>query len=111
MGEIKQKKEGGIAVVELVLLLVIVAAIVGVGLYVARQKTNTESTLSTANSSNSSVPKAPQGTSASVEQLTEQDASSEAAADHSADTSVQQDAASANGAASNLGGAYNESNF
>lgn len=106
----KQDKSAGFAVVETLLVLVILAAIVGVGMYVVRQRNNANSTLSGNGIAPTSV-KAPAGTTASVSQLTQQDAQTEAGADSSADSSVQQNSTSANGAANNVGGAYNETNL
>lgn len=108
-GSSPQDKAAGFALVETVLVLIILAAIVGVGLYVARQKSNVNGTLN--NSGSSTAAKAQAGTTASINQLTQQDAQTEASVDNSADNGTQQASTSANGAVSNVGGAYNEANF
>lgn len=105
----QRDKSAGFALVETVLVLVILAAIVGVGLYVARQKSNVSSTLNS--SGGSSAVKAPAGTTAGINQLTQQDAQTEAGIDSSADGGTQQTSTSANGAVNNVGGAYNEANY
>lgn len=99
----------GFTLVETVLVLVILAAIVGVGVYVVRQKQNANSTLS--GTSSGLRTKAPAGTSASIDQLTGQAAQTEAGADSSADNQTQQNATSANTAVSNVGGAYDEASL
>ena len=109
MGVKSKGKQGGFALLELVLLLVIVAAIVGVGLYVVNQKSTSDNTLSGTGSGATAKPA--QGTTASVEQLTEQDANTEAGVDKSADGSTQQTATSADSSVNSLGGAYNEANY
>lgn len=106
LGENKQ----GFALVEGILLLVIVAAVIGVGVYVIHQKHKSEKTLAS-NSGTSAQTKAPAGSTASVDQLTQQDSQTEASVDSSADGTAQQDAMSANSAVSNLGGAYNEASY
>lgn len=105
----QEDKSAGFALIEMVLILVILTAIVGVGVYVMRQKQNANSTLS----SNGSAlrTKAQPGTAASIEQLTAQDAQTEAGVDSSADNQTQQDATSANTAVSNVGGAYDEASL
>ncbi|HEX4774307.1 MAG TPA: hypothetical protein VH234_02220, partial [Candidatus Saccharimonadales bacterium] len=65
--KIHKNKQGGFAMMELLLLLVIVAAIVGVGLYVVHQKSNSDNTLSSTTSNTTA--KSPSGTTASVQQL------------------------------------------
>lgn len=99
----------GFSMVEAVLVVVIVAAIAGVGLYVMKQKQQTNKTVSSNSAATHANP--PQGTSASVDQLTQQDAQTEAGVDHAADNQTGQDATSANSAVSNLGGAYNETSL
>jgi len=100
----------GFGVLETALIIVVIAAVVGVGYYVVRQKHTAEATLSS-NSNTAPQAKAPTGTTASVDQLTQQDAKTEASADNTTDASLQQDSTSANTAINSLGGAYNEANY
>jgi uncharacterized protein HemX len=106
----QKDKSAGFALVETVLIVVILAAIVGVGVYIMRQKQNTNSTLSST-SNGTLQAKSLTGTTANISQLTQQDAQTEASVDSSADSQTQQDATSANGAVNNVGGAYNETNL
>jgi uncharacterized protein HemX len=103
-----KNKQAGFAVVEALLLIVIVAAVVGVAAFVMHQKHRADQTLT---STNTSAGNAPTGTTASVDQLTQQDAKTEASIDNSADASYQQAATSPNGSLGNLGGAYNEASY
>lgn len=105
---VRLTKSGGFAAMEGLLVLVIVAAIVGVGYYVIHQKHSAQKTLS---NSNSAPANAPAGTTASVDQQATNSATQEAGLDNSADSAYQQDAGSANGAVSNVGGAYNEASY
>lgn len=102
-------KSAGFALVETVLIVVILAAIVGVGVYIMRQRQNANSTLTSGNGTLQT--KSLTGTTANIGQLTQQDAQTEASADSSADNQTQQDSTSANGAINNVGGAYNETNL
>jgi uncharacterized protein (UPF0333 family) len=101
-------KQGGFAALEAVLILVVVLAIAGVGYYVLHSKNTADKTLSSTSTTGGN---APQGTSASVDQITSQDAKTETSVDNNADSSTQQDATSSNAAVSSLGGAYNEANY
>lgn len=103
-------KSAGFAIMEGLLILVIVAAIAGVGAYVLHQKHNADATLSSASSTPAQTI-APAGTTASIDQLTQQDAQTEASVDNNSDSQTQQNASSANTSISNVGGAYNENNF
>jgi len=108
----------GFALVEAVLIVLVIAALVGIGAYVVQHRTSTLNSSSTGNTSasnngsgsNSSAVPA-NGTTASVDALTQADANSESGVDTKADTQAQQDAGSANTAVSNVGGAYNETTF
>ncbi|HUY85365.1 MAG TPA: hypothetical protein VMU97_02510 [Candidatus Dormibacteraeota bacterium] len=106
----RQDKSAGFAIVETLLVLIILAAIVGVGAYVVRQKHNANSTLGSTGGTATSV-KAPSGTTTGIDQLTQQDAQTEAGIDSAADSGAQQSATSANSAVNNVGGAYNETNL
>jgi hypothetical protein len=103
----------GFGIVEALLILVVVGAIAGIGVYVIRQKNRTDTLLSKTNTtgavSTAVTPSA--GTTASIDQLTEQETQTEVGADHAADVQVGLDATSANSAATNVGSAYNEANF
>ena len=98
----QQTGASGFTAVEAVLVIVVLAAVVGVGIFVVHRE-------HAANTTANTQAAAPAGTSASVDQLTQQDAQTEAAVDGQGDSQVQQDALSANSAVSNVGGAYNES--
>ena len=105
---LRTHKAAGFSAVEALLLLVIVGAIAGIGVYVVRQKDNANNTLSSGSVTQN---KAPAGTTGSIDQLTQQDAQTESGVDNSADATVQQNASSANGTVNNVGGAYNEASF
>ncbi len=102
-----KNKTDGFALVEVVLLVVAVTAIAGVGVYVLHHRHGAKATLS--NNAQTVAPAA--GTTASVDQLTQQDANTETGVDNAADASTQQNATSANAAISNVGGAYNEASY
>lgn len=105
----KRDKSAGFAIVETLLILIILAAIVGVGAYVVRQRNNANNTFGTGSAS--TAKKASDGTTARINQLTTQESQTESNIDSSADTGTQQASTSANGAASNVGGAYSETNL
>lgn len=114
MGTVHKNEGGaGFAVVEAVLVLVIVAGVIGAGAYVYsahhKKSTDTEASVTNTSSTTQAVPL--NGTTSSIDQLTQQDAQSEANVDKSADAQSQSAATSANAAASNVGGAYNENNL
>lgn len=113
MGTVNKSEGGaGFAVVEAVLVLVIVAGVIGAGAYVYsthHKKSTTDASLTSSSSTNQAVPL--NGTTSSINQLTQQDAQVEGNVDKSADAQSQATAASANTAASNVGGAYNENNL
>ena len=102
-------RAAGFAIVETLLILIIIAAIVGIGAYVLHQNKKASSTLSSTNNTTSNS--APAGTSAAIDQATQQDENAEKSADNTADKAAAADATSANPAVSNVGGAYNESNL
>jgi len=102
----------GFAAVKLLLIAIIIVIIGGVLTYVFVQRSSTNSlSNSDNNSSSSSNAVIPDGTTSSITTLTEQDAQIEASVDDASDSKIQQDAASANNAASNLEGAYDASSF
>jgi uncharacterized protein HemX len=122
LGEPKNKKEGtmaapkqadtsaGFTVIEGVLILGVVA-IIGVVGYVFYQNVTRPQANSNTATTTSSQASAPAGTSANVEQLTQQAAADEMNADSGADSEAQQTATSTDSTISNVGGAYNESSF
>jgi hypothetical protein len=100
----------GFAAVEGLLVVVMIAAIVGIGAYVVHQKNSTDKTLSsTSNSTPEAKPAA--GTANSIDQITQQDAQTETGIDNTADSGIQQDSTAANAATNSVGGAYNENNL
>jgi hypothetical protein len=105
-----KSKTEGFAALEGLLLLVIAVAIVGVGAFVIHQKHSAEKTLSSSVTTSGQAT-APTGTTANIDQLTQQDAQTETSADNTADAGFQQAATGANGAVNNVGGAYNEANY
>ncbi len=107
---IPQPKSNGFAIVELILVGVIIVAILGGIGYVAYQRLTTSQQVATP-AATTTTTAAPAGTTASVDQLTQQDAQAETSVDASADSQTEQNATSANGTVSNVGGAYNESNL
>lgn len=112
MGTItKQEGSNGFAVVEVILILVIVAGILGAGAYVYSKHHKANTTANTSNTatttaSSQSVPL--NGTANSVQQLMQQEVQSEASSDNSADAQNMQTVTNVNSAATNVGGAYNE---
>lgn len=108
MRGLSNRGQAGFTVVEAVLLLVLVAGVTGVGVYVAHQKHSANKTLT---SSTASVGSAPAGTTANVDQLTQQDANTESGVDNLADASYQQSVTGPNSSLSGMGGAYNEASY
>jgi cytoskeletal protein RodZ len=99
--------QGGFAMLELVVLVILVLALAGVGLYIAHKRHATTPMAATSNGQTTAAAKP--GTTSSVDQITTQAAASEQNSVDSYDTEYQQAATSDNSAMSNLGGAYNES--
>ncbi|HVS58756.1 MAG TPA: hypothetical protein VHD60_03385 [Candidatus Saccharimonadales bacterium] len=108
----KASYQAGFAFIEALLVLVVIGLLVGVGLYVAKQRQNVNSlsasTLGTSQDQKTKVTAKP-GTAANVTELVEQSAQDEASISSQNDNAETQAALSANTAASNLGGAYDES--
>lgn len=102
----KSIKERGFSAIETVLIVVIVALIGGLGYWVYHQrqtkKTTASQSVQTAKSS---------AASDQVDSLLQQDADDESNIDARHESSEQTTAQSADSAASNIGGAYNETNF
>jgi len=106
-----KNNQSGFSAVEAVLVVVIIAAIAGVGYYVMRQKQTANDNLSGATSTTKQAAVTPTGTTANIDQLTQQDSQTEFGVDNSVDNQMGQDAASANTTVNNVGGAYNEANL
>jgi uncharacterized protein (UPF0333 family) len=100
----------GFSAVEALLVIVIVAAVVGTGLYI-NHRHKSKVTSSTSSVAKAPTPSAQPGTTASITQLTQQDATTEQAVDKNYDSQTQQTATSANPAAANVGGAYDASSL
>lgn len=107
---LKLGKRAGFTAIELLLMIAVVAIIGGV-VYVYLVKTNTSTSSNTPPVSASQAVIVPAGTTSSITQLVEQDATAEMGVDKSADSQTQQNADSANSAASNIGGVYDANNF
>lgn len=108
MQQYKTFNSGGFAVLEGILVIVAVVGVIAVGGYVLRHRA---SVASSTVSSTTPAPVTPAGTSASIGALTQQDAQTEATTDTSSDSQAQQTSTSSDSAVSNVGGAYNESDF
>lgn len=91
----------GTALVEVAVAALVLAVLIAGGVYVMNHRAAAPST----NTATAVQP----GTTASIDQLTQSDAKSEQQIYSNASTQAQQDALSANTAASNVGGAYDES--
>jgi len=105
----KARRQQGFALVESLLIIVIIALIVGVGYWVVTQR-NKNNTTATSDSQTTTA-KAPEGTTASIDQLTQADSQAEAAIDSKYAANEQTNSTSTNAALKNLGGAYNESSY
>jgi cytoskeletal protein RodZ len=100
--------QAGMALFGLLAVLLVVVAVVGAGVYVMQQRTLTTTTAATTKQQSSTASSSPSG---AIDQLIQSEANSEATTSTSSDAQGQQDALSANGSVSNVGGAYNESNL
>jgi prepilin-type N-terminal cleavage/methylation domain-containing protein len=106
-----KNKDAGFSVIELLLVIVVIALLVGLG-YIFYQRKHKASTASTTTSVVKSQTVAPiTGTTSSVDALTKQDAGSESSIDQKHTDNEGTTAQSANQAAANVGGAYNESSL
>lgn len=111
---IQSKRMGalGFSAVEGVLVVLVIAVIAVAGFFVVNRKHQVNSAANADNAGTSHPAAVPlDGTTASVSELTQQEAQSETNADGSADTQAQQAATSANGAVDNVGGSYNENSL
>jgi flagellar basal body-associated protein FliL len=100
-----RSNSSGTALVEIAVTVLVLAVVIAGGVYVMNHRSVTPSSTNTS----TTTPAAQTGTTASIDQITQNDANTEQQADGSADAQTQQDALGANTAASNVGGAYNES--
>ena len=105
------QNQKGFSAVEVFLVLIVVAAVAGVGYWVVKQHNKTGTSTPATAVSTPVSPAASAGTASAIDQLISQDAQSEQAIDSKNDSTTQSDATSTNPALNNLGGAYNESNF
>jgi uncharacterized protein (DUF927 family) len=99
----------GMALVEAAVAVLVLAVIVAGSIYVINHRPADAST--TASTTTTNTTSSQPGTTASIDQLTQNDAQSEQQSATAGDAQTQQDALSANSAASNVGGAYDESTF
>jgi len=113
MVEPKPRPAAGFAAIETVLVLIIIGIIAGVGYWVVTQRNNTTASTTSTNTPVTVIGQvtAKAGTLSAIDQLTTLDSQSEANIDTKYDSVDQTSAQSANTAASNIGGAYNEANF
>lgn len=125
MSRIVQTKQGGFAVVEAVLVLVIVGLLAGTGYWVVsqRKKINNlnNSTVSDTTAATQSSTPAPAtvsqvdpklaGTSAGVIQTVTLGGQAESQADSKGVSSISSGVTSTDSAANNIGSSYNENNF
>lgn len=105
---IQNKSLAGFAAVEAVLIVVVVAAFIGVGGYVLKQNHNVSSTISSTPDISLSKSIAPSGSAASLDQSAQLDAQTETNVDNSADGQTQQNAVGTDSAIINVGGSYDE---
>lgn len=102
--KLNRDTSSGTALVEVAVAVLVLAVIVAAGVYVMNHRA-----ASNPDTSTNTTAAAQPGTTASIDQLTQSDAIREQQVYSSAAAQAQQDALSANTAASNVGGAYNES--
>jgi uncharacterized membrane protein len=103
MKQIKNK-QNGFAGAEIVLVIILIAVVAGVGVWVVKKHNTTKTANSTPVAANTAKPVASQA----IDNLLQGDAGAEEAIDKKNQTSEQNDAASANAAGKNIGGAYDE---
>lgn len=106
----KLRKDAGFAAIEGVLILVILAAVVGTGVYVLKQKNSANKSLSS-NTTTQNVDAAQTAASptASLDKLTQQESISEAGFDTAGDSQTEQATTTVTSADSNVGGSVDES--
>lgn len=99
----------GFAVVETILVLVILGIIGAVGYWVVTQRsTNEKPADSTSSASQASKPAAKPGTLSAIDEISQQDGKTEGDISAKYETTDQSAVLSANSAAKNLAGAYDE---
>lgn len=104
-----RKAQEGFTVVEVILVLAVLVVIGGVSYAVLHRASRSVASSQTAPTSQ--APAAAVGTTQSIDNLMAQDAASESAIDTRHTSNDQTNAQSTNGAAANVGGAYDESTF
>lgn len=107
----RKLETAGFSVIEGLLITIAIAAIVGVGGYVLHQKKIANGNLSSAHSGNSTTQTTAQpatGTTANLDQLTQQGGQTEAGVDSSDDVQTSQNATSSNYTINNVEGSYDE---
>lgn len=98
--------------VEIVLIIIVIVLLAGLGyLFYKNKHTKTASVTVTKTTASQATPVAAAGTTAAIDSLTTQDAASESAIDQKHAGNENTAAQSANAAAANVGGAYNESSL
>ncbi len=107
MSNRKNLPQDGFSAVEGVLLVIIIAVVAGAVLFVhnKNQKTATNDAITTAAVATTAAK------ASGIDQQNIQEAQDEAAINSTHESSEQTDAISANASATDMGGAYNESNF
>ena len=101
----------GFALVEGVLILVIVAAIVGVGFFVWKQRKPATHASTTTTSTVSQVAPAAVGTTAAVQQVLDQENTNEQKADSTATNGISDSNKSADSTTNSIGDSYNENAY
>ena len=107
----RKLETAGFSAIEGLLITIAIAAIVGVGGYVLHQKKIANGNLSSTSNGSATTQTTAQpvtGTTANLDQLTQQDGQTEAGVDSSADGQTSQNATSSNDAINNVGGSYDE---
>lgn len=101
----------GFALIETLLVLIIIGIIACVGYWVATQRTNNDTANNSSQNASANNPAAKPGTLSAVDQIIQVDTQAENSIDSKYETADQSSALSANTAAKNLGGAYDESSL
>lgn len=109
MKKIRQS-EKGFAAVEVLLVLLIIVIVGFVGFWVYKQR-GSKPTQSATTAPATTTPAATTGTTAAVDQVLEAESKDEESINTKHEATAASNATSANSAASNLGGAYNETNL
>jgi Tfp pilus assembly protein PilV len=106
-----RKTQQGFSIVETLLAIIVIAAIAGLGFWVYHQNHKTTATNNSTTASNNTAAATTAGTTQSIDNLTQQDVTSEQAIDSRYASTDQTTTQSANGAAANMGGAFDETTF